>query len=95
MQRHEDDEREGTPEAEDAVPAEDGKGFATGYDEEEPDAPEERRGPDYARGIDDEQSEADHEEGRFSEGGEELPDTPDKRVKRRFSEGIERSPDSD
>ncbi len=70
------------------------KGFATGYDRE-PDPPGERREPDYARGIDDEESEHDQEPGRFSEGQEELPDTPDKRVERRFSEGIERDPDSD
>jgi hypothetical protein len=33
--------------------------------------------------------------GRFSEGAEELPDTPEKEVERRFSEGIERSPTSE
>ena len=33
--------------------------------------------------------------GRFSEGQEELPDSPEKHVERRFSEGIEQSPTSE
>ena len=33
--------------------------------------------------------------GRFSEGEEELPDSPEKEVERRFSEGIEASPTSE
>ena len=34
------------------------------------------------------------DEGRFSEGQEDLPETPEKDVERRFSEGIEESPTS-
>jgi hypothetical protein len=34
-------------------------------------------------------------EGRFSVGQEELPETPEKEVERRFSEGQERHPFSD
>ena len=33
--------------------------------------------------------------GRFSEGAEELPETPEKVVERRFSEGVEQSPTSE
>jgi hypothetical protein len=35
------------------------------------------------------------DEGRFSEGQEELPETPEKEVERRFSEGQERHPFSE
>jgi hypothetical protein len=37
----------------------------------------------------------DEEPRRFSEGQEELPETPDKTVERRFSEGQESSPTSE
>lgn len=37
----------------------------------------------------------DPEEGRFSEGQEELPETAEKEVERRFSEGQERHPYSE
>jgi hypothetical protein len=33
-------------------------------------------------------------EGRFSEGQEQLPDSPEKHVERRFNEGQEISPES-
>ena len=48
--------------------------------------------PDYARGL---RGGEPGDEGRFSEGEEQLPDSPEKRVERRFSEGIERSPTSE
>jgi hypothetical protein len=35
------------------------------------------------------------DEGRFSEGQEQLPETPEKDVERRFSEGQERHPFSE
>jgi len=58
-------------------------------------APEEELEPDFARGVRTEpEAELEHK-GRFSEGAEELPDTPDKAVERRFSEGVERSPTSE
>jgi hypothetical protein len=38
---------------------------------------------------------AEQDEGRFSEGQEELPETPEKEVERRFSEGQERHPFSE
>lgn len=46
--------------------------------------------PNFARGL----SETDPDEhGRFSRGHEELPEElPEKNVKGRFSEGVERSP---
>ena len=51
--------------------------------------------PDYARGLrTGPEAEVEHK-GRFSEGAEQLPDTPEKVVERRFSEGIERSPTSE
>ena len=50
--------------------------------------------PNFARGIGEDPPEG-GQRGRFSEGEEELPDTPDKNVERRFSEGIEQSPTSD
>ena len=56
---------------------------------------EKELGPDFARGVR-EGPESDVEErGRFSEGVEELPDTPEKTVERRFSEGLEESPTSE
>ena len=70
------------------------EGFETGFDQDR-DTAEEQLEPNFARGIADEDApDADHK-GRFSEGQEELPETPDKTVERRFSEGIERSPTSD
>ena len=70
------------------------EGFETGYDQER-DTAEEQLEPNFARGIADEDLPGTERHGRFSEGQEELPETPDKNVERRFSEGIERSPTSD
>lgn len=66
--------------------------FEKGLDHK-PDPPEENLGPDFARGQ--REGEPDEEEGHFSEGGEASPDTPEKHVERRFSEGIEGGPDRD
>ena len=68
-------------------------GLETGA-EHPPYTPPEEREPNFARGIGEYPPEA-GKRGRFSEGEEELPDTPDKNVERRFSEGIEQSPTSD
>ena len=57
--------------------------------------PAEEREPNFARGIGEDPPERRRSRGRFSEGEEELPDTPEKHVERRFSEGIEQSPTSD
>jgi hypothetical protein len=65
--------------------------FEKGHDHK-PDPPEENLAPDFARG---EREGEPGEQRRFSEGGEALPDTPEKDVERRFSEGIERSPTSE
>ena len=51
--------------------------------------------PNFARGIAEEPEPGTEHHGRFSEGEEELPDSPEKQVERRFSEGIERSPTSE
>jgi hypothetical protein len=67
--------------------------FEKGLDHK-PDPPEEDLEPDYARGLR-EGEPAEEEEGRFSEGAEDLPDSPEKHVERRFSEGVERSPTSE
>ena len=56
-----------------------------------PDPPQENLEPDFARGV---RAGEPGEEGRFSEGAEQLPDSPEKRVERRFSEGAEELPDS-
>lgn len=66
----------------------------TGIDHK-PDTPEEQLEPNYARGIAHEDPPGTEHHGRFSEGQEELPETPEKTVERRFSEGIERSPTSE
>jgi hypothetical protein len=70
------------------------EGFETGYDQRR-DTPEEELEPNYARGISHEVPPGTEHHGRFSEGQEELPETPEKVVERRFSEGVERSPTSD
>ena len=77
-----------------ADPQQDKEGFETGYDQRR-DTPEEELPPNFARGVSEEPP-GGGRTGRFSEGEEELPpDTPEKVVERRFSEGIERSPTSD
>jgi hypothetical protein len=69
-------------------------GFETGA-ERTPETPVEELEPNFARGISAEPP-AGGRHGRFSEGEEELPrDAGEKDVERRFSEGIERSPDSE
>lgn len=70
------------------------EGFETGYDQER-DTAEEQLEPNFARGIADEDAPGADHKGRFSEGQEELPESPEKNVERRFSEGTERSPTSD
>jgi hypothetical protein len=77
-----------------ARPEQTDEGFETGFDQER-DTPEEQQEPNFARGIADEDVPGTEKHGRFSEGQEELPDSPEKRVERRFSEGIERSPTSE
>ena len=69
-------------------------GFAEGYDQV-PDTAEENQKPNFARGISHEDVPGTEHEGRFSEGQEQLPETPEKDVERRFSEGQERSPTSE
>jgi hypothetical protein len=74
------------------------EGYGEGY-EHAPETPEEEldeeREPNFARGISHEDVPGTEHHGRFSEGQEELPDSPDKTIERRFSEGIEESPTSD
>ena len=74
------------------------RGFAEGY-EHVPGTPEEeldeQREPNFARGISHEDTPGTEHHGRFSEGQETLPDSPDKTVERRFSEGSEESPTSE
>ena len=70
------------------------EGFETGYDQER-DTAEEQLEPNFARGIADDDAPGTEHKGRFSEGQEDLPETPEKNVERRFSEGIERDPESD
>jgi len=70
------------------------EGFETGYDQER-DTAEEQLEPNFARGIADEDAPGAEHRGRFSEGQEDLPETPEKNVERRFSEGIERNPESE
>lgn len=69
-------------------------GFAQGYDQV-PDTAQENQEPNFARGISHEDVPGTEHHGRFSEGQEELPDSPEKDVERRFSEGQERSPTSE
>lgn len=69
------------------------EGYETGLDRK-PDPPEEDLEPNYARGIAHEDPPGTEHHGRFSESAEELPETPDKTIERRFSEGIERDPES-
>ena len=70
------------------------EGYEQGYDEHR-DTPEEELEPNFARGIAHEVPPGTEHHGRFSEGQEQLPETPEKTVERRFSEGVERSPTSD
>jgi hypothetical protein len=77
-----------------ARPEQPDEGFETGYDQER-DTPEEQLEPNFARGISHEVPPGTEHHGRFSEGQEELPETPEKTVERRFSEGTERSPTSE
>ena len=92
MERHDDT---GRSEAEGpATPEQTEEGFETGFDQE-PDRPEEKREPNFARGIADEVAPGTEHHGRFSEGQEDLPETPEKTVERRFSEGQEESPTSE
>jgi hypothetical protein len=81
-----------------ARPEQEGDGYATG-EAAEPKTPEEEleseREPNFARGIAKEGPPGTEHRGRFSEGEEELPETPDKTIERRFSEGIEESPTSE
>jgi hypothetical protein len=72
-----------------AGPNQDNDGFATGQEDDKPDPPEEGLQPNFARGVADEDSVDTSDEGRFSEGHEAMPDSPEKDVDRRFSEGIE------
>jgi hypothetical protein len=68
--------------------------FARGIDREKR-TPEEEEGPDFARGIDREKRTPEEEEGPdFARGARTGPEEEAER-KRRFSEGIERSPESD
>jgi hypothetical protein len=69
------------------------EGFETGFDATR-DTPEEQREPSFARGVAEEVPPGTERHGRFSEGQEELGETPEKTVERRFSEGAERSPTS-
>ena len=74
-----------------AQPDQPDHGFAEGAEE----IPHEERESDFARGVrEGPEIEVEHK-GRFSEGAEELPETPEKVVERRFSEGIEQSPTSE
>jgi hypothetical protein len=81
-----------------ARPEQPHEGFETGY-HRGPETPEEEREaerePNFARGISREPEPGTEHHGRFSEGEEELPETPEKTVERRFSEGIEESPESE
>jgi hypothetical protein len=68
-----------------------------GFDEgvgRRPRLPEQRRVGRFSDGIDTEER-LRLQRRRFSEGVEQLPDTPPKSVERRFSEGLARSPTSD
>jgi hypothetical protein len=78
-----------------AGPEQGDEGFATGYPDETPDPEEELVEPNFARGISEEPVPGTQHHGRFSEGEEELPDSPEKDIERRFSEGSERSPTSE
>ncbi|HWM10964.1 MAG TPA: hypothetical protein VNO82_16535 [Solirubrobacteraceae bacterium] len=72
-------------------------GFAEGIEHKGPRTPDEEREPDFARGQrHGSEAELEHH-GRFSEGAEEIPEEadPEKTVERRFSEGIERHPESE
>jgi hypothetical protein len=69
------------------------EGYEQGYDQQR-DEPEEELEPNFARGIAHEDPPGTAHHGRFSEGQEQLPETPDKTVERRFSEGVEESPTS-
>jgi hypothetical protein len=81
-----------------ASPEQPHEGFGTGF-HHGPETPEEEleeeREPNFARGIAHEGPPGTEHHGRFSEGQEKLPETPDKTVERRFSEGIEESPTSE
>ena len=92
MERHDDVGRSGAEGP--ASPEQTEEGFETGFDQE-PDSEKEQLEPNFARGIADEVKPGTEHHGRFSEGQEELPDTPEKTVQRRFSEGIEESPTSE
>jgi hypothetical protein len=59
---------------------------------DKPDPSEEELRPDFARGI---RKGEPGEEGRFSEGEEALPDSPEKHEEGSFSDSVERSPTSD
>jgi hypothetical protein len=77
-----------------AKPEQTDEGYERGYDQRR-DTPDEEREPNYARGVAHERPPGTERHGRFSEGQEKLPrDTPEKRVERRFSEGVERNPES-
>jgi hypothetical protein len=101
VERHDEDARTAEDAAAERVehehparPEQTDQGFETGYDQER-DTPEEELEPNYARGISQEEPPGTEKHGRFSEGQEELPDSPEKQVERRFSEGVERSPTSE
>ena len=88
MERNPEHEQPGGPEQEES-------GFAEGLDQK-PDPPEEELEPDFARGLREGPESEVEDQGRFSEGVEQLPaDTPEKTVERRFSEGLEESPNSE
>lgn len=59
---------------------------------DKPDPHEEDLKPDFARGL---RKGEPGEEGRFSEGEEELPDSPEKHEEGRFDDSVEQSPKSD
>ena len=86
-------QEKGVPRPDEATPArpEQHDSFEKGSDTK-PDSPEENLDPDFARG---QRHGEPGEPRRFSEGGEDLPETPEKDTERRFSEGIERSPTSE
>jgi hypothetical protein len=96
MERHDDTGRSRTGRTDEgpASPEQTDEGFETGFDQA-PDTEEEQREPNFARGIAHEEEPGTEHHGRFSEGQEDLPETPEKTVERRFSEGIEESPTSE
>jgi hypothetical protein len=74
-----------------AQPEQPENGFAEGIEE----LPNDEREPDFARGVrQGPEAELEHR-GRFSEGIEEFPDSPDKLREGDFATGIEGGPPED